>query len=410
MRHRHRRRAHRRHRPPRCRDGVAGAARGLPCGPRPGRDPPAPGQDLHPGPLPGRRGHGPGGRTPDQRRQAGLHARGRLRPRAPHAGALHRLGHHPHPHPCRGGPRHRPARVRGRAGAGARPRRLGGPGAVRVPAGGPDRQPRHGGAAGGGPAPRRPRHRRRALLRRGPARADRPHLRPGARLGRGHRHAPGHGRHHGRDAGRVRLPQDGRIRLGRARRGRARHADVPAGPSALRRAGGHPGARRGGGDGAAGHRPVPDGAPARPLRAPRRRPRRAAAGGGGQLLGLHEQRAQPVHALWRRQPAADGQPVCQRLPRRAPGGAAGLPGHGDGPRRPAAARRGLRHPHGRPGGPGGAGRRHAGRRGGGDRAAAVGPEGRAPHLHAGAARPPPPHPCHPATCHACHPATCHPAT
>ena len=63
------------------------------------------------------------------------------------------------------------------------------------------------------------------------------------------------------------------------------------------------------GDGPVPHRPLP-----RPRRAAGCAARAHAAGGRRGLLGGHQQRAEPVHPLWRRQPAADGQPVGQRLP------------------------------------------------------------------------------------------------
>ena len=63
--------------------------------------------------------------------------------------------------------------------------------------------------------------------------------------------------------------------------------------------------------GAAGDRPVPDGAGASPSRAARRRARASAAGAWRDLLARDQQRAQSVHAVRRLLAHPHGEPLCQ---------------------------------------------------------------------------------------------------
>ena len=103
-----------------------------------------------------------------------------------------------------------------------------------------------------------------------------------------------------------------------------------------------------------------------------------------ELLALHQQRAQPVHAVRRRLAAADGEPAGQCLPDRPGAAAARVLRHADRALGAADEPEGLRH-HGRQsGGYRGAGRDDAGAGGGGDLPSAGGVQARPAHGDAAA--------------------------
>ena len=116
--------------------------------------------------------------------------------------------------------------------------------------------------------------------------------------------------------------------------------------------------------------------------AARRDAGRAAAPRRGDMLARDQQRAEPVHALWRRVADADRQPLRQCLPRGAAGGAGGMPRHDHGIGGAAAAAPWLRHRRGCCGQPGGHRRGRPGRRHRYGRVAALGLEGWPALLHA----------------------------
>ena len=289
-------------------------------------------------------------------RQAQLHGRGRHRARSGHDREVHRPRRHPHAHPCRGRSQGRAARARRRQGAdrplplGDRPRNL------RHAAGGPDQQSRHRRADGRSPQGGRHRGRCSAQLRHRPARPDPPRLRDGARIRRRHRHASRQ-RRLGRGA---RYPAGLRshreVRLGRARRHRARlqaRLHAPAGHGQ----GGAPAGRcRRGPHGADGDRPLSRRPPHRPQRAAQRgRPQPAGRARRGLLRRL-QQHPQSLHAVRRRPAAAPGQHAGDRHPARQRRRGARHLGHDHDPGGEADAPEGLRRCRRRARGPGDAGR------------------------------------------------------
>ena len=256
---------------------AAGTARWPAGDPRLRRDPHSPRQILHPRPLPVRARNAGGSDRLGGGGQARLHRIRHLRPRAKHPGEGHRPGHDAHAH-ARGGrsPRRAPWLQR-RPRAQAR-LRLGDRSAdLRLSAGGPDQRSRHRGTAGGSLRARRGCHRRMPLHRHRSADAHRAHLRHRPPLRPRHR-LPSRFRHRSLlDASRRGVPADRRAPLGRARRDRPRHQALGRGSFPPGRDRPPSGGCRRCGHGAAGNRPVPDGARARASRAARRRARASPA-------------------------------------------------------------------------------------------------------------------------------------
>ena len=198
---------------------------------------------------------------------------------------------------------------------------------VRVPAGGADQQSALGRAAGGGAEARREGDRRGAELRSGSCRADPSRVRSGARVRCGHRHASRFRQFAGRDGHPSGLRADREIPARRARGGRAYVQAVHHAARRSARAGAADRRCRRGGDRAAGDRAVHDGTRPGIQRAARRGGREPAGGAWGELLAVHQQCAEPVHAVRRRVAAADGQSAGQCLPdqRRGSGCASASP-------------------------------------------------------------------------------------
>ena len=162
---------------------------------RPDRDAHPPRQVAHHRPL---RAPSPPGPQPRQIRGAAQACHvggGRAPARGTHPGAVYPARHDPDADAGGGGPRHRSAGLRG--GAVARRRLPVGDRyrALRLPPGRPYRLPRHRRAHRREPQARRDGDRRCPPLRCRPGRPDRAHLRAGARVRRGHRHASGCGQH-----------------------------------------------------------------------------------------------------------------------------------------------------------------------------------------------------------------------
>ena len=139
--------------------------------------------------------------------------------------------------------------------------------------------------------------RRGAELRSGPCRADPSRVRPGARVRCGHRHASRFRQFAGRDGHPSGLRADREVPAGRAGRGRAHVQAVDHAGRRSARAGAADRRCRRGGDRAAGDRAVHDGPRPGIQRAPRRGGREPAGGARRELLAVHQQRAEPVHAV-----------------------------------------------------------------------------------------------------------------
>ncbi len=266
------------------------------AGARPGRDAHPPGQDLHPGPLRRRRGYGGGGGAGNGG------AKRASPPRTCRPAARRTLERASAGAPRACGPMWR--WIPGSACAGSRACSAGaglclgdGHRAVRVPAGRAAEQPGNRGAADRGPAPGRARARRGAVLRTA--------TRAGRSTGSStmarefdvdiDMHLDLADTTDGMQAEYVcRKTEEfgwgGRVAVGHV----TQMALLPPARFAALAATAGPG--RGGGDGAAGDRPVSDGAGPRPCRAARGGAGGAAAGGGGDLLDRDQQRAEPVHA------------------------------------------------------------------------------------------------------------------
>ena len=120
----------------------------------------------------------------------------------------------------------------------------------------------------------------------------------------------------GRSRPALRLRADRELQVGRARRHRPRHQALDRAarsPGQVRQA--HGGRRRRP-HRAALDRPLPDGPAHEPQRHARRHRGAQASASRRQLLAVHQQRAQSVHAVRRLLAGAHGQPLRQHLPGR----------------------------------------------------------------------------------------------
>ena len=185
--------------------------------------------------------------------------------------------------------------------------------------------------------------RRGAELRSGPRRAGPPHVRPGARVRCGYRHASRFRQFAGRDGHPPGVRADREIRARRARGGRPYVQAVHHADRRSSRAGAADRRCRRGGDRAAGDRAVHDGPRPGIQRAPRRGGREPAGRARRELLAVHQQRAEPVHAVRRRVAAADGESAGQCLPDRPGAPAARVLRHADRAVGAADEPDGLRH-------------------------------------------------------------------